>query len=68
MALIDTIGLAVGAIVGIVALVLGVWFGGQWFIRSLVRGRRGRRGKRIAGAAAIVLFIGAVVGLIWVLI
>jgi hypothetical protein len=68
MALIDTIGLAVGAIVGIVALVLGVWFGGQWFIRSLVRGRRGRRGKRIAGAAAVVLFIGAVVGLIWVLI
>jgi len=68
MALIDTIGLAVGAIVGIVALVLGVWFGGQWFIRSLVRGRRGRRGKRIAGAAAVVLFIGAVVGLVWVLI
>ena len=68
MALVDTIGLAVGAIVGTVGLVLGVWFGGQWFIRSLVRGRRGRRGKRIAGAAAVVLFIGAVVGLIWVLI
>lgn len=67
MPLVDTIGLLVGAVVGLLALVLGVWFGGQWFIRSLVRGRRGRRGKRIAGAAAILLFIGAVVGLISVL-
>jgi hypothetical protein len=33
-----------------------------------VRGRRGRRGKRIAGAAAVVLFTGTVLGLVWVLI
>lgn len=67
MALIDTLGLLLGAAILLVGLPLGAYFGGKWAITTAFKRRRGRRAKKLVGLVAIVVFFVALLGLIYVL-